>query len=495
MNESQIRSRIRAAIGEPNYQPALRDIVVRRLGRTPARENTPVIGLVAAILALAIVATLVLVRLQSQPRLAPAETPTAQPTVPTAPTTYSSHLPEADLAAMQITGLSDNLVTALHLSATSNGQVVTLIGAYADPGRTVLFFRTITSGGYPYASISDDHGFINAASTAGPGSFGDSYFILEAGPHADAAGVAHLNANLVFHDVGGTGQNGHWNFVFDVPVQPETALTISPALSTVGTWKVTVEGFAATPVFIRFQAVIDGATVDDVSNVSNEPVTLVDGAGNGVRSLGLSAMITTPKSQLGPSTPKQTRIFVAWVRPSSAGEFTLKVTGGGSSYAGSVSIPAPPVVTRPKGVPIAPADYAESNEALTFDGAFITEIGRGNPSQCGFGSGPSGSLFAFATWFQYKSHWYLITFSTDPSRQQYRGPGTYVATSRVYPYASFGADPIFEGTVQLTVASDRSPDTGSVRGTLDWIGATPGTSPLTVSGNWTCAPSPALGPG
>jgi hypothetical protein len=490
MNESQIRSRIRAAIGESNYQPALRDRVVKGLGQTPGRELPPVMGLVAAILALAIVATLVLVRLQSQPRLAPAGTPTAQPTVASGPITYSSHLPDADLA--QLTGAAGYLVTPLHLSATSNGQMLTLIGAYADPARTILFFRGIIGGRFPYASISDDQGFINSSSTAGTGSFGDSYFSLGAGPHADTAGVAHLNADVVVRSVGGQGQSGHWNFVFDVPVQQETALTMSPPLSTVGIWKFDVEAFAATPAFIRFQAVIDGATVDDMSN---QPVTLVDSAGNGVRSLGLSAMITTPKSQLGPSTPKQTRIFVAWVRPSSAGEFTLHVTGGGSSFASSVSIPAPPVVNAPKGVPIAPTDYAASSEALSFDGAFVAEIGRGHPSQCGFASGPSGSLFAFATWFQYNSHWYLITFSSDPGRQQYRGPGTYVAASRVYPYASFGADPIFEGTVLLTVTSDRGPDSGSVRGTLDWIGAPAGTSPLTVAGDWTCTPSPQLGPG
>lgn len=489
MNESQIRSKIQEAIGDTTYQPALRDRVVRGLGQAPGRESPPVMGLVAAILALAIVATLVLVRLQSEPRLAPAVNPTTQPTAPIGPIGYSPHLPEADLAAAQLTGASANLVTPLHLVATSDGKVLTLIGAYADPARTALFFRGIEGSGLPYASISDDQGFINSGSTYGHGSFGDSYFILGAGPHADTAGVAHLTVDVDFRDVGGPTSNGHWSFVFDLPVQSETALTMTPAMSTVGTWKINVEAFAATPVFIRFQAAIDGGTIDDLSN---QALRLVDSAGNPVRSLGEAAAITTPK-QLGPS--KQFRLFVAWVRPPSGGEFTLEFTGGGSTYTGRVSIPAAPVVTPPKGGPITPASYPASQESLSVDGAFVTAIARGNPSQCGFGSGASGSLFAFATWFQYREQWYLITFSTDPNRQQYRGPGTYAATSLLYPYAGFGADPIFAGTVQLTVRSDRSPDTGSVRGTLDWIGAPAGTSPLNVTGDWSCTPGPDLGPG
>lgn len=492
MNESQIRSRIQEAIGDTSYQPALRDRVVRSLGQAPGRESPPVMGLVAAILALAIVATLVLVRLQSQPRLAPAAIPTAKPTAPIGPIGYSPHLPDADLAAAQLTGASASLVTPLHVVATSDGKVLTLIGAYADPARTALFFRGIVGGGFPYASISDDQGFINSGSTSGPGSFGDSYFILGAGPHADTAGVAHLTVDVAFHDVNGPASNGHWSFVFDLPVQSETALTMTPAMSTVGTWKINVEAFAATPVFVRFQAVIDGGTIDDLSN---QALRLLDSAGNPVRSLGQGAAITTPKSQLGPSAPKQFRLFVAWVRPSSGGEFTLDFTGGGSTYTGRVSIPAAPVVTPPKGVPVAPAAYPASDESLAIDGAFVTVIARGNPSQCGFGSGPSGSIFAFATWFQYRGQWYLITFSTDPSRQPYRGPGTYAAASNLYPFASFGADPIFAGTVQLTVTSDKAPDTGSLRGTLDWIGAPAGTSPLTVTGNWSCTPGPDLGPG
>lgn len=486
MNESQIRSRIQEAIGDTNYQPALRDRVVSGLGRAAGRESPPVMGLVAAILAMAIVATLVLVRLQSQPRLAPAVTPTAKPA---APIGYSPHLPDADLAAAQLTGASASLVTPLHLVATSDGKVLTLIGAYADPARTALFFRGIVGGEFPYASISDDQGFINSGSTSGPGSFGDSYFILGAGPHADTTGVAHLTVDVTFHDVNGPPSNVHWRFVFDLPVQSETALAITPAMLTVGTWKINVEAFAATPVLVRFQAVIDGGTIDDLSN---QALRLLDSAGNPVKSLGQGAAITTPK-QLGPT--KQFRLFVAWVRPSSGGEFTLEFTGGGSTYTGRVSIPAASFVTPPKGVPITPAAYPASDESLAIDGAFVTVIARGNPSRCGFGSGPSGSIFAFATWFQYRGQWYLITFSTDPSRQQYRGPGTYAAASNLYPYASFGADPIFAGTVQLTVTSDKAPDTGSVRGTLDWIGEPAGTPPLTVTGNWSCTPGPDLGPG
>ncbi|HKV89160.1 MAG TPA: hypothetical protein VJT78_14290 [Candidatus Dormibacteraeota bacterium] len=54
---------------------------------------------------------------------------------------------------------------------------------------------------------------------------------------------------------------------------------------------------------------------------------------------------------------------------------------------------------------------------------------------------------------------------------------------------------IFSGPVQLTVKADRGPDTGSVHGTLTWTGVESKPYTVTVGGDWSCTPGPALGPG
>ena len=486
MNETEIRERVRAALGDSAYPPHLTQRVATRLDQPSPRGPSPLLSLVAAILALLIVGTLVFVRIQSTARPLPAVTPHTQPTPQTSPGFTNWHLPEADVAAGQLSGAA----TRLDITSTSGGRSVTLIGAYADTARTVLVFRSMPQMGFVQASINDQTGFLNGSSTSGAGSAGDEIFILNMGPHPGPDGIAHLDAtvNTVQPSL------GVWKFSFDLRVQPATALTLSPLPVSLGSWKFSIEALEVTGDTVRFQVVIDGASVDDI--FPGVSFTLSDASGKSFRTIGSDAGVTVPKQQLTSTTPKQTRVRVFWSRPDTAGDYTLVIKGGGSEYRGTVAIPAPVFPKPPKGIPTSPTQFPSAPERLTIDGVFAPgSITLGYPTQCGHGTGPSGSIFAFGTYFQVDQAWYLIAFSTDPTVKQYAGPGTYTARALIYPYAPYGADPIFAGTVQLKIDADRGSDRGSVSGTLTWIGAATHPYTVDVSGDWSCMPGPGLGPG
>jgi hypothetical protein len=117
-------------------------------------------------------------------------------------------------------------------------------------------------------------------------------------------------------------------------------------------------------------------------------------------------------------------------------------------------------------------------------------------------SGSAGGLFGsdtrtfwFGTHFQVDRAWYVIDFYTYPSVRGYSGPGTYTAHADIYTYTRMDVDRIFDGTVQLTVTSDKGTATGSVNGTLTWTAASSDKFRVDVRGNWTCMGNPALGPG
>ena len=148
------------------------------------------------------------------------------------------------------------------------------------------------------------------------------------------------------------------------------------------------------------------------------------------------------------------------------------------------------IPVKGKGLAPKPADFPVSSESLQLQGFLNTAITTGHPNSCGAGIGPSGSIFAFGLYFQLDGIWYSLDFYTDPAIRQYRGPGTYSAHAALYdPKQKF-----YEGTVQLTVAVDSRPDSGSVQGTLDRVGTATQAPQLTVSGSWKCVPDPLLGP-
>jgi hypothetical protein len=262
-----------------------------------------------------------------------------------------------------------------------------------------------------------------------------------------------------------------------------------------GSWKVTLEAADATPSVVRVQALIDGASIDDFGGVF--PVTLLDATGTPLIQTTASSSVTVPKQQLNATTVKQTRINAAWRRPASAGTYQLNFKGSGAVLNIALTVPAAGASAGKGGSSLGPTDFPAADESLTLSGSLTANITTGRPSQCGFGSGSSGAVFAFATYFQSGGVWYWLGFTTDLDVKQYSGPGTYPAKGSLYTVGPNGPTSVlFEGTVQLTVTSDsRSASAGSVSGTLTGLEVIAPQSQVTAGGSWTCSWGPNLGPG
>ncbi len=484
MREAEIRDRLHDAIGETRYPAALSGKVEARLGHPAPRTYPPALGLVAAILALLIVASLVYIRIQSpaRPATAPSASPTAYPYSPVP----AADVPSFDLAAADLTPAA-TLVSQEDLVATSGGRTVRLVAAYADPARTVLILRTFPAAGVPIVKVSDGKGPIDAVARGADGVAGDQIVDLDQAPHAGSDGMAHLNVTVTgFAQDPGPQVSGTWDFAFAIPIQPASSLPFQPALTSVGSWKVTVEAFDLTPSVIHLRARFDGASTADV--VSG--VHLLDASGAEIH----AARLPNPVAN-GPGN----RFDWTWPRPVDAATYHFQIVSGEAQYRTDIAIQAaPPLVSGKgaKGHPLGPTDFPAASQSLTLQGVMTDHIATGHPQSCGAGFGPSGAIFAFATYFESRGSWYYMSFYTDPAVEQYHGPGTYKARATLGPNSLLGGtSPMFTGTPQLTVTSDSglfALHQGSVTGTLGWTDDTSQT--VTISGTWTCKPGQELGP-
>lgn len=482
MRETEIRDRLQEAIGEARYPSALRGKVEARLRRPAPRAYPPALGLVAAILAVLIVASLVYIRAQTAQPARPATRPAPSPTVyPNSPVP-AADLPSYDLAAADLTPAAV-LVSQEDLVATSGGRTVRLVGAYADPARTVLILRTLPAAGAAIVKVSDQTGPINAVARGAQGVVGDQVVDLDQAPRPGPDGAAHLTVAITGFDQPGSGT---WNFAFAISVQPATPLTLQPALTSVGSWKVAVDAFQLTPSVIHLRARFDGASTADV--VSG--VHLLDASGAEIH----AGRLPNPAA-----SGSGNRFDWAWPRPVDAATYRLQIAGGGAQYQTSIAIPQSPPIFSGKAAtlhPLGPTDFPAASQSLNVKGAMTEHITTGHPQSCGAGSGPSGSIFAFATYFQSGGAWYFVSFYTDPAVEQYHGPGTYTARGTMSLQSPVGGtSPVFAGTPQLTVTSDSGLNAlhqGSVSGTLGWVDDPAQT--VTVSGTWACRPGQELGP-
>jgi hypothetical protein len=293
-----------------------------------------------------------------------------------------------------------------------------------------------------------------------------------------------------------TFEQANVTFSFALKVQPSTPLTAATKQYRLGSWTVTIEVLDATPSVLHLQAVVDGASVEDLGRSF---MTLVDPVGKEFVASNGSASVTVPKQQLNSTTYKRTRINYQWHRPATAGKYELRFEGGGGQVSIPFDIPAANAGTTGKsgGLPsIKPTDFPSAQEAMTLSGTLAATITTGRPSMCGAATGPDGSVFAFATYFQVGATWYWLEFTTGQAAPRYHGPGIYKAPGWIYTVGPDGpSQPLFEGNVQLTVTSDSRPDSGSVQGTLTGLEVIAPQSQVTISGTWTCVPGPNLGPG
>jgi hypothetical protein len=502
MNETEIREHLRDAIGESRYPGALASQVQGRLNEPEPERHSRAIAVVAAILTLAIVAVLLGPRLLTSRSIVPGGLlpPAASPLPVSSPGGLYGHIPPGDFDAAGLSSASA-LVTPFQLSATNGDRKITLIGAYADPARTVLLFRTNPDFSTPMGiSISDDQGFINASSSGGGGLTGEYFYSLDGGPRPGSDGIAHLTVTIPGFSPNGPADGyqpapGNWAFLLALKVEPSVALAAVPAQFDLGSWKVTTEAAEVTPSVIHVQALINGASVSDVAHTT---VVLLDSSGTPVNPVVTSAAVTVPKQQLNSTNDKITRVNVQWLRPATAGTYRLQFTGGGGAQAVVISVDAPDpnakVPVKGEGLGPKPTDFPVAKESLNLQGFLTMTITSARPNSCGAGTGPSGSLFGFGIYFQVDGLWYSLWLYSDPAVMQYSGPGTYTATAMLF---GPNTQRLYAGTLRLTVTADRYPGpyNGSLNGTLDRVGTTTQEPHLSVSGTWTCTPGPMLGPG
>jgi hypothetical protein len=331
MNESQIRARVHAALGEAVYPASLGARAAGRITSSP--KHSRAYGLVAALLAVLLIATLVFTRFG----LAGSPAPAFHTNQVVGPVNPDARLPPEDLRAAGLSEPQAGLVTALNLTAVSQGKTVHLIGAYADTARVVLFFRGADDRFSIQCQIYDRTGFLNFGAGASSGLPGDWVFELMGAAHPDAHGIAHLNVAAFGYqtDPGTEGVSGTWNFSFDLPVHLAERIALTPPLTAIGPWKVKVEAMEATPTVLRFQVLVEGASASDLSDAK---VTLLDSSGREVPQSSAYTMLTNSMFfSLILGTP-QTRISVIWDRPP-AGTFELRFSVRGSDYRATLAVP------------------------------------------------------------------------------------------------------------------------------------------------------------
>ena len=462
------------------------------------------IALVAATIALAIVAVLL------GPRLLTWRSNVPEGSAPPAvgcPLPFPSPavgglfelIPPGDFEAAGLS-IATARVTPCQLNAANGARKLTFIGAYADPARTVLLFRTDPDFSIPPTiSISDDQGSINATSSTGGGLPDEYFFSLDAGPRPGADGIANLTVTVPGFSPNGPADGskaapGEWTFSLALKVQPSVTIGAVPNHFEVGSWKVTTEAAEVTPSVIHIQTEINGALVTDVVSTT---VVLLDSSGTPVSQIVTSPAVTVPKQQLNSTNDQVTRVNDQWLRPAAGGTYQLRFSGGGGERTIKFSVDSPDGLLRerslccdpngklPVNVGFEPTDLSEAPEALTFNGFLTTTMTSGR-NQCGIGGGGSGTSFTFGTYLQVDGVWYSLDVRSDPNLRQYSGPGTYTAIAWLYG----PTQRLYAGTVRITVTADHYPGPyrGSVQGTLDRVGTTTQQPHLSVSGTWTCKP-------
>jgi len=289
------------------------------------------------------IAAAVLLQLHHPTRIAASRASAQSTASPSAPSPAT--VPAEDLTAANLAGAAAMVMPFGMMASDGTGK--TLIGAYADTTRTVLFFRGPSAnqapGAFTTMSVYDSHGFLNGATTGGQGIAGDSYFALDLGPRLASDGLAHLTVTDAVPQEPFTAPppSTGWAFRFALPVHAIVALPAPPSFQ-LASWKVTIEDLAATPSVIDFQAVVAGANNEQLSNnMQSQPVVLLDEMGSQVRPISATSGVTVPKQQLNAATYQNTRIHYQWARPATAATYQLRISGNRATYVITLRIPAP----------------------------------------------------------------------------------------------------------------------------------------------------------
>ena len=252
-------------------------------------------------------------------------------------------VPAEDVAAADIPTAA--LVTPFQMVA-ADGTDQTLIGAYADSTRLVLFFHHASAPdprAHADISVYDTHGFLNAGTQSGRGSGSDTYLALDLGPRPAADGLAHLTVTNTYPQEPFTAPppTTGWAFQFKLAIHPSVIIS-APRTMQLNSWTVTIEDLSATPSVINFQAVVAGANNQQLyENMGSKPVLLFDAAGHALSPITESAGVTVPKQQLNATTYQNTRVHLQWPRSTAASTYRLQLAGNGASTSITLQIPPP----------------------------------------------------------------------------------------------------------------------------------------------------------
>ena len=336
MNETEIRSRLRKAMGEYDYKPVPSAEIESRLAHGAPSPRLGGMGLVAAVLAILIVVTLVFVRVHS-----------THPTIPAASPTPSSSIPVSLLETMHIAA-AGALISRPNLAGTVGGRTVTLVGAYADALNLSLIFRVSPASDTPlgidvwWTGYGRDDPYSRPLIVA-PG----GYQYSEGSAHS-AGGPAQLRVTLwdrwtspgVY--VASEARPPSWSFTYNLDVRAAESLPVQQGVIPVGSWKVTVLEFEMTPSTIYSHILIDGPPPPSPGPspdalVAIKSIAMLDEAGTAVTTGGCSS-----RWALSSSYPRVWELTCVWPRPTQATTYRLVITGGGGQYSTSFMILAPP---------------------------------------------------------------------------------------------------------------------------------------------------------
>lgn len=235
------------------------------------------LGLVAVLVAAALIASLLYARGVSN-RSVPAQPGPASPPACLAAPTPGPEVPFSSIDLQAFTGLSDpGFLTPYDLPATIGTQKITLIRAYADPLVTDLIFQVDPADDRMWILdlMHDDQGEKipgGTGQTIDAGHFNALVFTMPGPKGYGRDGVAHLDITLGLRSATPAAQPsgppeyvedlaaGQAGLKFSLCVHPATSLPIPPAFH-LGSGTVTIRSLEITPAFFAVQAVLDG--VDD----------------------------------------------------------------------------------------------------------------------------------------------------------------------------------------------------------------------------------------
>lgn len=316
----------------------------------PARQSTPRVSwkvqLLAAtgVLLFGVTAGVLLHygRLNSTVRPAVSPSPTASARPSTSPTLRpAAPLPAHDLVIAHLTHVPA-LISRFDVTAVDQGRTVTLLGAYADPARTVLIFRIDPGVRIADMVVNDGHSWLNGSTSGGSLRDSDYVIALDEGAKAGSDGLVRLILQISsLESSSGTNSAptriaGSWRLSATLPLQPSVSLP-APSQFKVGSWTGDLEVLELTPSVIHLQAVLHGPSIPDLGFST---VALVDPAGK-VTPLGCGGSITVDKMQLNPTNYKNTRIYCYAERPAAGGTYQIRFQGGGGRY--NIPLNLPPV--------------------------------------------------------------------------------------------------------------------------------------------------------